>query len=71
MLVAVRGSLARPKGYESGRDRPGRPGEAEFAASTADELLSQLGAGEYAQALAEGQAMSLDEAIDYALASLD
>jgi len=45
--------------------------EAALIETTAKELLLDLGEEGYARALAEGKAMPLDEAVEYALASID
>jgi predicted ATPase len=56
-------------GTSVGATMPGA--ETAFLEATVTELIRDLGEERYAQALGEGKAMSLDEAVEYALASLN
>jgi predicted ATPase len=56
------------------RDRVGDDlagAERDLVETTAAELVSMLGERQYADAIAEGQAMSLDDAVEYALRSVE
>ena len=56
-------------GHAVGSDLPGA--EEDFLEAMVKELTVELGAERYAKALSEGKAMTLNEAVEYALASID
>ena len=56
-------------GHAVGSDLPGA--EEDFLEAMVKELTVELGAEGYAKALREGKSMTLDEAVEYALASID